>query len=1165
MKKRALAGVAVLSATALMVPGVCLLPAFAAPDGSGIVINEIYTRGGSSGSTYTHKYVELYNPSSAAIDLSDLTLGYSASHGKNISSKVALSGSLDAGAYLVVSAGSNGSNGAQLPEAATSPINLGAKGGIVVLAPSSRIDAALADPATAIDLVGYGNASVAEGEAARVGSNSQMAANSASRIPNGADTNNNAADFSVVPATPGRANDDATPGQPDPGTQPQPGPSTGPGTEPTTEPGTGSTSDPAALVTIAQIQGSGQASPLAGQEVTTRGVVTAAYPEGGLNGAYIQTPGVEHADASHGIFVYGAAAAQLEAGAYVEVRGTVTEFYGLTEINAAAITALEEKPAAIEPVEIACNATAAQREAVEGMLVRVTGPLTVTNNYATNQYGEVGLACGTQPLWQPSERFNPSENPEQIQALDAYNAANVLVLDDGRSRAYFGRNAQTNVPVPYLFADNEAAQVGEAGAAGEAGNGGSAGRAAQAAPVRVGAAATLQGALIMDFRNNSWKLQPRFPVTLEDGTDRSTDVVTFENTRAAAPGNLGGDISLASFNVLNYFTSLGENEKGCRAYTDREGNPIAANRCKVRGAYTQESFARQQTKIVRAINELDASVLGLQEIENTARVSGGDRDTAVRALVEALNADAQAERWAYVPSPAKVGENEDYIRLAFIYQKDKVRAVGPSQILNSEWYTGTARQPLAQSFQAVVDGEGLGPEFVVITNHFKSKGSLSKKIANDEDVYQGNNNLLRTKQAETLRDWIAAEFADKPVFVVGDLNSYSKEDPIRVFEKAGYTNLHGHFQPDSYTYQFSGLVGSLDHVLANPAAAKLATGGQVWNINSPESVALEYSRYNYNIKNLWDESAFRSSDHDPFKVGLKVIPEKEDPAPAPEPTPTSPEPTAPEPTQPAPEPTQPEPTQPEPTKPAPEPTAPEPTTPAPEPTVPAPAPTTGNMFYLSNTWQATVADLVFSYGRAGDEVLVGDWDGDGVDTFAVRRGNVFYVKNSLASGEADSVFSYGRAGDEVLVGDWDGDGVDTFAVRRGNVFYVKNSLASGEADSVFSYGRAGDEVLVGDWDGDGVDTFAVRRGNVFYVKNSLASGAADTSFSYGRAGDATLAGDFDGDGRDTLSIRRGNTIHVNNSLVSGNADHTLPYGRVSDELFIGDWDGNGTDTPTVRR
>ncbi|MCW1069439.1 hypothetical protein OJ604_11590, partial [Streptococcus anginosus] len=79
-------------------------------------------------------------------------------------------------------------------------------------------------------------------------------------------------------------------------------------------------------------------------------------------------------------------------------------------------------------------------------------------------------------------------------------------------------------------------------------------------------------------------------------------------------------------------------------------------------------------------------------------------------------------------------------------------------------------------------------------------------------------------------------------------------------------------------------------------------------------------------------------------------------------------------------------------------------------------------------------------------------------------------KNSLASGEADSVFSYGRAGDEVLVGDWDGDGVDTFAVRRGNVFYVKNSLASGAADTSFSYGRAGDATLAGDFDGDGRDT-----------------------------------------------------------------------------------------------
>ncbi|MDK6628526.1 hypothetical protein QP225_09255, partial [Aerococcus urinae] len=65
-----------------------------------------------------------------------------------------------------------------------------------------------------------------------------------------------------------------------------------------------------------------------------------------------------------------------------------------------------------------------------------------------------------------------------------------------------------------------------------------------------------------------------------------------------------------------------------------------------------------------------------------------------------------------------------------------------------------------------------------------------------------------------------------------------------------------------------------------------------------------------------------------------------------------------------------------------------------------------------------------------DQIFVGDWDGDGKDTFAVRRGNQVFVANSLKSGNADITLHYGRAGDQMLVGDWDGDGVDTPIVRR---------------------------------------------------------------------------------------------------------------------------------------
>ena len=71
------------------------------------------------------------------------------------------------------------------------------------------------------------------------------------------------------------------------------------------------------------------------------------------------------------------------------------------------------------------------------------------------------------------------------------------------------------------------------------------------------------------------------------------------------------------------------------------------------------------------------------------------------------------------------------------------------------------------------------------------------------------------------------------------------------------------------------------------------------------------------------------------------------------------------------------------------------------------------------------------FGRAGDEVFVGDWDGNGTSTFAVRRGNVFSIRNSVTTGVADVVFGYGRAGDEVLVGDWNDELTDA---PRWNVF-----------------------------------------------------------------------------------------------------------------------------------
>ena len=90
---------------------------------------------------------------------------------------------------------------------------------------------------------------------------------------------------------------------------------------------------------------------------------------------------------------------------------------------------------------------------------------------------------------------------------------------------------------------------------------------------------------------------------------------------------------------------------------------------------------------------------------------------------------------------------------------------------------------------------------------------------------------------------------------------------MRVLHDAGYANLA---PADQYSYAYGGLLGSLDHVLASPAADELVTGSDIWEINAHESVGLEYSRHNYNVTDLYAADPYRASDHNPEVVGLAV-------------------------------------------------------------------------------------------------------------------------------------------------------------------------------------------------------------------------------------------------------------------------------------------------------
>ncbi|MDD9205440.1 ExeM/NucH family extracellular endonuclease, partial [Georgenia sp. 10Sc9-8] len=395
-------------------------------------------------------------------------------------------------------------------------------------------------------------------------------------------------------------------------------------------------------------------------------------------------------------------------------------------------------------------------------------------------------------------------------------------------------------------------------------------------PVRVGAAVEFTDPVILDYRYGAWTFQPTTQVT---GANDAAPVA-FENTREATPQDVGGDLQIASFNVLNYFSSLGEDEPGCEFYPDREGTPTTTDWCEVRGAYDEESFERQETKIVAAITTLGAEVVALEEIENSRYFTADeDRDEALATLTAALNEADGDGTWAYVASPDEVPADEDVIRNAFVYRADRVTPVGESEILIGSDAFDNAREPLAQVFRALDEAdEPVGAEFAVITNHFKSKGS-GEGPGNEVDEGQGLSNADRVAQAEALVDFADDLYGDDmPVFLVGDFNAYTAEDPLVVLDTAGYANL-GQTMTDEDTYSFGGLVGSLDHIFGDAEAVELVTGVDIWTINSVEAIGLEYSRYNYNVTDLYDTSPFRSSDHDPILVGLDVVDEAPEPGP----------------------------------------------------------------------------------------------------------------------------------------------------------------------------------------------------------------------------------------------------------------------------------------------
>jgi len=588
-------------------------------------------------------------------------------------------------------------------------------------------------------------------------------------------------------------------------TPPAPGSFGAPNTDQGFEEGSGGGTDPApdpcdAAITheIGGVQGAGDTSPVEDQTVTVEGVVVGDFQDAGqLGGVFLQDPdGDGDAATSDGIFVYDPDAPALAEGDVVRATGTVDEFFGLTEI--ADVTAIGacgdgEIPAA---TVLDLPADDATRERFEGMLVTIAEAVTATETYTLARYGELVVSAD-------GRLYQPTNDGGDDAAEQARNDQRRLIIDDAST-------VQNPDTVPFTDVDGEVIRLGD----------------------------TLTGVEgVLSYGFGAWRLQP----TAEPTVERT-------NPRPEWPDDVGGDLQVASFNVLNYFTTI--DEPG--AVTDGGHDP--------RGADSAEELERQRAKIVEAILALDAEIVGLMEIENDAD------DEALDGLVAALDAAAGEDRYAAVEEPDTGGGlfGTDAIKVAMIYQPDAVVPMGAA-VTTEDAAFDNARRPLAQRFRPA-DG---GQPFTVVVNHFKSKGCGGATGDNaDQGDGQGCFNADRVEQAEALLDLLAS-LDDEDVLIVGDLNAYGEEDPIDVLEASGYVDLVDTRLPeeDQYTYVFQGQAGYLDHALVSPRLAQRITGVDLWHINADEAVFLDYNT-EFNPDGFYDEDPYRSSDHDPVLVGI---------------------------------------------------------------------------------------------------------------------------------------------------------------------------------------------------------------------------------------------------------------------------------------------------------
>jgi len=266
------------------------------------------------------------------------------------------------------------------------------------------------------------------------------------------------------------------------------------------------------------------------------------------------------------------------------------------------------------------------------------------------------------------------------------------------------------------------------------------------------------------------------------------------------------------------------------------------------GPKTREAHQKQRAKVSEALAKINADLYGFVEIEQG--------QSALAELAADLSKNT-GRTFAYIDDGSSA--KGTYTKAGYVYCSEVLEPHGGLRY-NDE---GVDNRKKTQAFREKATGE----IFLYSVNHFKAKSGKGSGDNADKGDGQGAFNGDRVREAKSVLNHYDSDsyyYGDKDILIMGDLNAYAMEDPITVLREGGMIDLHRAFHADSsYSYVYHGQAGYLDHALCNETLYPHVTGMVAYHINSDESDSYTYDKSN-------DQSMFRSSDHDPVLVGLRL-------------------------------------------------------------------------------------------------------------------------------------------------------------------------------------------------------------------------------------------------------------------------------------------------------